>query len=104
MTVLAQQEPPCNSLQEKSERDAGIIAEWPLKQHERLRVSIEHYKGAWLINVRKWYEAESGELQPGRHGIALAVKNLPRLAAALSEAVSVAREHGLIPADQESAL
>ena len=57
MQVLAQQEPTRNSHQEKSDPDAGIIAEWPLKQHERLRVSIEDYKGAWLINVRKWYRS-----------------------------------------------
>lgn len=99
MQVLAQQEPTRNSHQEKSDPDAGIIAEWPLKQHERLRVSIEDYKGAWLINVRKWYEAESGELRPGRHGIALGVKHLPQLAQAITKALLIARERGLIAAD-----
>jgi hypothetical protein len=101
MQVMAQQEPRRNS--GEADPDPGIIAEWILSRHERVRVSIERYKGAWLINVRKWFAAESGELRPSRHGIALGVKNLPRLAAALTEAAAAARRRELIAADQEDA-
>ena len=76
MQRLAQNETRRNSNQADS--DAGIIAEWPLKRHERLRVSLELFNGVWLINSRKWFQAENGEWRPGKQGIALGVKHLPQ--------------------------
>jgi Transcriptional Coactivator p15 (PC4) len=95
MQVVAQQEPQRNS-------DAGIIAEWPLKRHERLRVSLELFNGVWLINSRKWFEADNGEWRPSKQGIALGVKHLPQFVEAVTKALSIARERGLIPIDSES--
>ncbi|MGO9399736.1 MAG: transcriptional coactivator p15/PC4 family protein [Xanthobacteraceae bacterium] len=99
MQTLAQNEPRGNRPQTDS--DVGIIAEWPLKRHECLRVSIELFNGLWLINSRKWFEAENGEWRPGKQGIALGVKHLPQLAEAVTKALSIARDCGLIPADSE---
>ncbi len=99
MQRLAQNETRRNSNQADS--DAGIIAEWPLKRHERLRVSLELFNGVWLINSRKWFQAENGEWRPGKQGIALGVKHLPQLAEAVTKALSITRERGLIPADSE---
>jgi len=98
MQVMTRQEPHRNS---ESDSEAGIIAEWPINKRETARVSIELYKGAWLINFRKWYEAEDGELRPTRHGVALGVRHLPRLADAINQALSIARERGLVAADGE---
>jgi hypothetical protein len=95
---MAQQEPQRNSDQTKSE---GIIAEWPLKRHERLRVSLELFNGIWLLNSRKWFEAESGEWRPSKQGIALSVNHLPQFADAVANALSIARERGLF--DSEAA-
>lgn len=99
MQTLAQNEPRRNNNQADS--DAGIIAEWPLKRHERLRVSLELFNGVWLINSRKWFQAENGEWRPSKQGIALGVKHLPQLAEAVTKALSIARDRGLIPADSE---
>ncbi|MDR3420133.1 MAG: transcriptional coactivator p15/PC4 family protein [Xanthobacteraceae bacterium] len=98
---MAQQDPQRNSDQKKSGTDAEIIAEWPLKRHERLRVSLEFFNGVWLINSRKWFETESGEWRPTKQGIALGAKHLPQLAKAVAEALSIARERRLIEADNE---
>jgi hypothetical protein len=87
--------------QRNSKSDSEIIAEWSINSRETARVSIELYKGAWLINFRKWYEAEDGELRPTRHGVALGVRHLPRLADAINQALSIARERGLVAADGE---
>jgi len=99
MNTQAYQEPQRNSHQTKSDPHAGIIAEWPLKRHERLRISLELFNGVWLINI----EAESGEWRPSKQGIALSVKHLPHLADAVAKALSIARERGLIPVDSEAA-
>jgi hypothetical protein len=74
-----------------------IVAEWPLSRGDRAPVSIEKFNNAWLINLRKWYEADDGQLRPGRHGIALGIKHLPQLAEAITDALSLARERGILP-------
>jgi hypothetical protein len=94
-------QPRRNSDQTKSAADAVIVAEWPIKRHEHLRVSLELFNGVWLINSRKWFEHESGEWRATKQGIALAVKHLPELAEALAEALAIARERGLIATDHE---
>ena len=77
--------------------DGGIIAEWPLnKRGESVRVSIEKYRGADLINIRRWYLNDDDVPCPGKGGIALNVKHLPQLAAALNGAVLVAEGCGLL--------
>jgi hypothetical protein len=78
-----------------------MIAEWPLNNRgEAVRVTIDNYKGTWLISVRKWFKADDGQMRPGK-GLAMGAKNLPPLAAAIEQALATARERGLIPADQE---
>jgi len=78
-----------------------IIAEWPLNNRgEQLRVSIESYKGAWLISLRKWFKIDDGQMRPGK-GLAMGAKNLPGLAAAMEQCIAAARAHGLIAADEE---
>lgn len=77
-----------------------LIAEWPIKRGEIARVSIENYKGTWLISLRKWFEAEEGRFRPGK-GISLSVKHLRRISTAMDDALVAAGERGLIPADQE---
>jgi hypothetical protein len=84
--------------------EGGIIAEWQLNRHDRLRVSIEEYHGFPLLNVRKWFEAEDGSIRPGKRGISLAVAHLPQLAESIVKAAAVARAVGLIaaPSDDEA--
>jgi Transcriptional Coactivator p15 (PC4) len=77
--------------------DAIIVSEWTINnRREKVRVSIEQFNGTWLINVRKWFEAEDGAMRPGKQGIALGIKNLPQLVDAMIKAHSVATENQLI--------
>lgn len=76
--------------------DAVTIAEWPRNSRETLRVRLDQFNGRDIIDVRSWYEAKDCELKPGRAGICLAVSHLPRLVAALTEALEEAERRGLI--------
>jgi hypothetical protein len=83
--------------------DETTIAEWIINnRRERVRVSIEQFKGVHLVNVRKWFEAEDGSLRPGKAGIALNVKHLPQLTEAVIKALSVASERELIAGPEPS--
>jgi hypothetical protein len=101
MTTITQDAPQRNSHKGKPDDvEPIIIGEWPIKRGEIARISIENYKGTWLISIRKWFEAEDGQLRPGK-GISLSVKHLRHMSVAMDEALAVARERGLIPADVE---
>jgi hypothetical protein len=76
--------------------DHSIIAEWPVNKRERVRVSIEKFKGVDLINLRKWFLADNDDtLRPGKGGIALNVKHLPKLVDAIVKALAVAMAQAL---------
>jgi hypothetical protein len=80
-----------------------VIAEWLLNRRgELVRVLIDRFNGVWLVNIRKWYEAEDGAIRPGKQGIAFSVRHLPQLAEAVAKALSIARERGLIAIDGEA--
>jgi hypothetical protein len=95
---ISQSAPQGNSPGGRTESEPLLIAEWPIKRGEIARVSIENYKGTWLISLRKWFEAEDDELRPGK-GISLSIKHLRRISIAMDEALAAARERGLISAD-----
>jgi hypothetical protein len=79
-----------------------VIAEWALNRRETLRVELHQFKGTDLIGIRKWFVSESGALAPGKNGINVNLKYLPQLAAAVNEALAVARANGaLAPAEAE---
>lgn len=99
MTLLAHDVPQSNSRNGNSDPDEIVVSEWPLNKREIARVTLALYKGTWLINLRKWFEGDDGELRPGK-GFALSAKHLPRIAEAVTNALSVARERGLIAAEQ----
>jgi hypothetical protein len=101
MNTLAQEPSWRNGYRSSADPLAPLlIAEWPIKRGEIVRVSIENYKGTWLINLRKWFEAEDEQLRPGK-GLSLSVKHLRRISAAMDEALEVARHQGLIPTDED---
>jgi|SRR5450631_1000150 hypothetical protein len=76
-----------------------VVAEWELNKRESLRVELHEFKGTQLIGIRKWFVGSGGAMTPGKSGINLSLKHLPRLAAAVNDALSKAREDGLIPLD-----
>ena len=75
------------------------IAEfWANRGGESLRVQLRSYEGRALIDVRKFYSASDGTLQPSPKGFALDVRKLPLLARAVAKALNRAIELGLIDA------
>jgi len=68
-----------------------------------IRVELSKHKGHPLVNVRVWQTGSDGIDRPTVQGIALAVRKLPALAAALVKAEAKARELGLLEADESEA-
>ena len=66
---------------------------------EDVRVSIERFGGADLIDVRAWVwgSAEPADRRPTRKGVCLNVAKLPALIAALETARDEALRRGLLP-------
>jgi hypothetical protein len=60
-----------------------------------IRVELSEHKGL-LVNVRVWQTGSDGIDRPTVQGIALAVRKLPALAAALVKAEAKAKEIGLL--------
>jgi hypothetical protein len=78
-----------------------IVAQWwKNRGGESVRVTLT-YAERNLVDLRTWFTADDGKLQPGK-GFAAEVKHLPRLAAALAKAVAKATELGLIPANDDN--
>ena len=72
------------------------IASWPRNSRETIQVCLDNFKGHDTVDTRCWYVGTDGELKPGK-GLALSVKHLPELSAALAKALEAAKSHGLIP-------
>jgi hypothetical protein len=73
-----------------------IVADIERASGKVVRVTLDHFKGHDLIDVRTWYRAENGNLRPSKAGFALVVHRLPELADALNLAVVRARAAGLL--------
>lgn len=70
---------------------------WKNRQrNEFLRVSLSEYEGHCLINVRIYSIGTDGIDRPTPKGVAMGVRKLPELAAAVAKALAKARELGLI--------
>jgi hypothetical protein len=83
----------------RNESQPVIIAQWELNSRESLRVELHEYRGTQLIGIRKWFAGANGAMAPGKSGINLNLKHLPRLAAAVNDALSKAQKDGLIFAE-----
>lgn len=57
---------------------------------ERLRVTVDEYRGRTLIDLRIWYCTESGEWKPGRAGVSLRPEQVSEVLQALRLAVQAA--------------
>jgi hypothetical protein len=94
---IPQNDEPRNSAGNESQ--PVIIAQWELNSRESLRVELHEYRGTQLIGIRKWFAGANGAMAPGKSGINLNLKHLPRLTAAINDALSKARACDLIPLD-----
>jgi hypothetical protein len=65
-----------------------IVAEWPRNNRELVRISLDRFNNScFTIDVRSWWRDSNGVFKPGRDGLALAVKHLPKLVDGLCEAL-----------------
>ena len=65
-----------------------LIAEIQKNTRERIRISIEEYRGHRLIDCRVYYEDNQGEWTPTKKGIALNNETIDEVANALNKAMS----------------
>jgi Transcriptional Coactivator p15 (PC4) len=93
--------PPC-ARATGTRRKAPPLAEpviidkwWRNRAGDAVYVRLSSFEGHNLIDVRSWRADREGISQPGK-GIALSVKHLPRLYAAIGKAMAEARARGLI--------
>lgn len=77
-----------------------IISEWDRNAREIVRVALDQFNGRHTVNVRVWYR-DGDSVKPSKTGITLSIKHLPQLATALSLALTVAREAGLVDGEGE---
>ena len=72
-----------------------VIAEWPRNSRELIRVSLGHLNTCFTIDIRCWWRDPKRIFRPGRDGLTLSIKHLPKLAQAISNALECAEEFGL---------
>ncbi len=79
-----------------------VIAVLPKNRRESLRIALDQYQGANLVDLRVVVELSesSGLATPTRKGVALRVEMLPALIEALGKAEAKARELGLLGGSQ----
>lgn len=76
--------------------EAKTIAAWPLNRRETLRVSLSEFNGHPIIDARVWFDDGGGCIKPGRKGLTLGVKHLPKLVDAMTKLLAEAQVRGLV--------
>ena len=59
----------------------------PKNRKEEVRISVDTFKGHQLVNMRVWFEAEDGQMRPGKQGVAVKLDLVPELVSAIQEVV-----------------
>jgi len=68
----------------------------PRNKAQHVRLDLSEFKGHALLNIRIWSTGTDGIDRPTPKGIALTVRRLPELAAAVAAALAKAQELGLL--------
>ncbi|MCA0857279.1 transcriptional coactivator p15/PC4 family protein [Phaeobacter italicus] len=65
----------------------------PKNSREEIRVSLDHFMGCDLVNLRVWFRADDGTMRPTKKGVALRAECLSEILEALQhlDAVLAAR-------------
>lgn len=53
---------------------------------EEIRVSLDEFRGMTLVSLRVWFQADDGDMRPGRQGLAFRPEALAEVLAALHRA------------------
>ena len=74
-----------------------VVAQfWRNRRGEFVRVSLDHYEGRPLVDVRLFVPHQDGIPRRTNKGLALAIRRLPDLAATINKALAKAQELGLL--------
>jgi Transcriptional Coactivator p15 (PC4) len=55
-------------------------------RNAEVRVTLQEFKGAEVLDVRVYFRGENGQMKPTGKGITVSVRSLPQLAALINEA------------------
>ncbi|WP_416896322.1 MAG: PC4/YdbC family ssDNA-binding protein [Minwuia sp.] len=72
-----------------------VIREIQKNSRERLRVSLDQFRGHDLIAMRVWIDGDEGPI-PTKSGFGLRVHQIPELREVLAEAERQARANGML--------
>lgn len=72
-----------------------LIAELQKNSRERLRITMDQYKGHEYIGIRIWFVVEDGQYQPSRSGVTLKPSLISQLVQALELAARAADPKGV---------
>jgi len=53
------------------------------RRGEEIRISVDEFNGHDLVNLRVWFQADDGDMRPGRQGIAFRLELLEDVRVAL---------------------
>jgi hypothetical protein len=74
-----------------------VVKFWKGRRRDKaIVVSLSTYEGTHIVNVREHHVGADGCMRPTTKGIAMSVRRLPELAAALNKAVTKAQALHLI--------
>ncbi len=77
-----------------------LIAAIPKNQREEIRVALSEFEKDGttydMVSARVHYDTGNGEMRPGRNGLNVPVRLLPKLVTALQQAEAEARAAGLL--------
>ncbi len=63
-----------------------VLAEIKKNEKERIRISVETYRGSQFVDCRVYWEDQEGEWRPSRKGIALSPDTIDLVIEALQKA------------------
>ena len=73
-----------------------LIDKFTKNASEEIQTSYNQFNGNDLLDIRIFYEDESGKYKPSRKGISLNVNQLPQLEKAIQKAKEFLEKEGLL--------
>jgi hypothetical protein len=71
---------------------------WKSRQNKiAIVVSLRHYDGHNLVDVREYFTDQAGCMKPSTRGLAMVVRRLPEFSNAIRKALETARKLDLLP-------
>lgn len=75
--------------------DVETIFEFDKNRREKVRVSLNTFRGHRLVGIRVWFDPQDGsDLRPGNSGLSLRVDRIGALQKALEAAAQAAKASG----------